>query len=337
MAVCVLNSSFNVELLNSSFNELFGDIDNFNKLQAYLSNNDFVSLKKIIDQVLSDGSSVEIDLNIHLKKSNTLLFTCYVYSFKTTAERKITLEFRDVSERRQNQELEAYRDALDKMNVELDQFVYKTAHYLRAPLTNLIGLIGLMRNEQDLDVLNTYFDLQETSVKKMDEFIQKITTYTKNTRLPLTISRIDFKVLINNILDDLIYYDKSENVRKNISIDVAGDFYSNYDRLEIVLRNLLANSIKFSHQKPNSELSLKVIKTSEGCKIILIDNGIGIPDSIQHKVFDMFYRGHASADGSGIGLYIVQETVAKLGGKIELDSKENEFTKITLNLPSISV
>ena len=49
----------------------------------------------------------------------------------------------------------------------------------------------------------------------------------------------------------------------------------------------------------------------------------------------MFYRGHASADGSGIGLYIVKETLAKLGGTIVLESKENEFTKITLNLPSI--
>lgn len=192
-----------------------------------------------------------------------------------------------------------------------------------------------MRNELDLEVLNTYFDLQETSVKRMDDFIQKITTYTKNTRLPIRRSKIDFKSLIDSVLNGLMFYDKSASVRKNVTIEDNLHFFSDYDRLEIILKNLLANAIKFSSNNTVSELTLSVKKTETGCKIELYDNGIGIPEAIQNKVFGMFYRGHASADGSGIGLYIVKETLAKLGGTIVLESKENEFTKITLNLPSI--
>ena len=66
------------------------------------------------------------------------------------------------------------------------------------------------------------------------------------------------------------------------------------------------------------------------------DNGIGIPASIRDRVFDMFYRGHKSADGSGIGLYIVKETVDKLNGSIRMKSEEQEFTEFSIYLPNLN-
>ena len=88
------------------------------------------------------------------------------------------------------------------MNNELDQFVYKTVHDLRAPLTNLMGLLGLMRRETDRNILSSYFDLQEKSIERLDTFVQKITTYTKNRRLPISNQPLDLKTLIDNVLND---------------------------------------------------------------------------------------------------------------------------------------
>lgn len=97
--------------------------------------------------------------------------------------------------KRQNEELK-------KVNNELDQFVYKTVHDLRAPLTNLMGLLGLMRRETDRNILSSYFDLQEKSIERLDTFVQKITTYTKNRRLPISNQPLDLKTLIDNVLND---------------------------------------------------------------------------------------------------------------------------------------
>lgn len=97
--------------------------------------------------------------------------------------------------KRQNKELK-------KVNNELDQFVYKTVHDLRAPLTNLMGLLGLMRTETDRNILSSYFDLQEKSIERLDTFVQKITTYTKNRRLPISNQPLDLKTLIDNVLND---------------------------------------------------------------------------------------------------------------------------------------
>ncbi len=95
--------------------------------------------------------------------------------------------------KRQNKELK-------KVNNELDQFVYKTVLDLRAPLTNLMGLLGLMRTETDRNILSSYFNLQEKSIERLDTFVQKITTYTKNRRLPISNQPLDLKTLYSTII-----------------------------------------------------------------------------------------------------------------------------------------
>jgi signal transduction histidine kinase len=64
------------------------------------------------------------------------------------------------------------------------------------------------------------------------------------------------------------------------------------------------------------------------------DNGIGISEEYQSKVFDMFFRGHAASSGTGLGLYIVKEIVQKMGGTISLSSSLGEGTSVHLSLPS---
>ncbi len=230
----------------------------------------------------------------------------------------------------------AKNEELMKINEELDQFVYKTAHDLRAPLANLIGLIGVMRNEADLNLLNSYFDLQEQSITKLDDFIQKITTYTKNARLPIVEEKLNFNIMIDDILGSFMYYDKSMEVSKIVQIDPNLSFYSDAERVATILRNLISNAIKFSDtQKTNSEIRIEIKPVGNFLSLTVRDNGIGISENIQKRVFDMFYRGHKSADGAGIGLYIVNETVQKLNGSIKLESKEAEYTEVKLLLPNL--
>ncbi|MBR9859613.1 PAS domain S-box protein [bacterium] len=251
---------------------------------------------------------------------------------------KIQGTVQDITEQMSTEEsLRRKNDELQKINEELDQFVYKTAHDLRAPLANMTGLIGVMRNETDPNLLNTYFDLQEKSIDRLDSFIQKITTYTKNARMPIQAQKVDCVQLVDEIFSEYLFYEKSDRVEKVVDISQELDAYTDRDRLKIILNNLVANAIKFSDtQKHCPSLMIHMEPKFDEILIEVKDNGIGIAPQIQSKVFDMFYRGHNSADGAGIGLYIVKETVKKLNGKISLTSDLGKGTSVQIRIPNLN-
>ena len=226
---------------------------------------------------------------------------------------------------------------LKKTNRELDQFVYKTAHDLRAPLTNLIGLIGLMRAEDNKELLNSYFDLQEKSIEKLDKFIKQITTHTKNARLEVLAQEINIKSLINDVLKEHYFVENSDKISKIVNVPKDFIFTSDLERLRGILNNLISNAIKFCDLKkdnPNIEITVSAINSK--IHICVKDNGVGIATDQKAKVFDMFHRAHKSADGSGLGLYIVKESLNRLNGQVILNSNEGEFTQIDLFLPDLS-
>ncbi|MFY0643227.1 MAG: PAS domain S-box protein [Bacteroidia bacterium] len=226
---------------------------------------------------------------------------------------------------------------LEKINAELDQFVYKTAHDLRTPLTNLVGLIGVMRNESNLDLLNTYFDLQEKSVEKMDAFIHKITNFTKNSRLPVQCEELNFNSMIDDILGEYLFFDKSELITKSLEIKTDIPVYGDCERIKSIVRNLISNAIKYADlNKDQPSIKVSVSTSHANVKISIKDNGVGIPEKIKPRVFEMFYRGSKISEGSGIGLYIVKEAVSKLSGKISLNSEEHIGTEVVVTIPNLN-
>ena len=99
--------------------------------------------------------------------------------------------------------------------------------------------------------------------------------------------------------------------------------------------NLVSNAIKFCDlSKEQPILEIKVRQMNNNVHLCIRDNGVGIVKEQQGKVYDMFYRAHKSADGSGIGLYIVKEAINKLNGQIILNSEEAKYTQFDVFLPN---
>ena len=101
------------------------------------------------------------------------------------------------------------------------------------------------------------------------------------------------------------------------------------------MNNLVSNTIKYCNPlvaKPFTHIQI-VVKIDK-VNIVIKDNGIGISEKHINKIFDMFYRASKYSSGTGLGLYIVKETVAKLGGKIEVISRVNEGTTFSVLLPN---
>ncbi len=110
--------------------------------------------------------------------------------------------------------------------------------------------------------------------------------------------------------------------------------YSDGRRLKIVLNNLISNAILYHNSYVESPF-IRAEVTSEDslCVVRITDNGKGISPEHQGRIFDMFYRASDDTKGSGLGLYIVKETVEKLGGAIEVSSVVGVGSTFTIQLP----
>jgi signal transduction histidine kinase len=105
-------------------------------------------------------------------------------------------------------------------------------------------------------------------------------------------------------------------------------------RLQVVLNNMVANAVRY-HNPYQTEAFIRLEAYREGneVRISVVDNGQGIDPKHLGRIFDMFYRANKHKSGSGLGLYIVKETLDKLGGTIEVASELNKGTTFTIRLP----
>jgi len=231
--------------------------------------------------------------------------------------------------------IEKNRD-LQKVNSELDSFVYRVSHDLRAPLTSILGLINLMKIETSQEKIAEYIELQERSIKKLDLFIKEIINLSRNSRLGITSSRINFHELLDEVFESQYYAKTAEKVDRICVIDEGLEFYTDRQRLSIILNNLISNSLKYSNKNQEEPfVKVKVYAQNEDCVIEVSDNGIGISDMYLPKIFEMFFRATQEFNGSGLGLYIVKETVEKLKGKIKVSSVMRQGTTFKVVLPNL--
>ncbi|MDF9795004.1 signal transduction histidine kinase [Catalinimonas alkaloidigena] len=238
-----------------------------------------------------------------------------------------------VSER--TQALESQNQIMKKINHELDRFVYRASHDLRAPLTSILGLIHLAKLEKNIDKVKEYLLLKEKSVKRLDGFIQDIVHVSKNARTEIQQVEIDFSDIIHMIFEQLDYMDNSIHIEKYVSIQQHSPFYSDKHRLSIIVSNLLSNAIRYSapHRR-KSFVKIRVTTKDDMAMLEVEDNGMGIAKDHQNKVFEMFFRANQDGIGSGLGLYIVNETLEKLEGSISVVSTLGKGTIFTVKIPN---
>jgi signal transduction histidine kinase len=230
--------------------------------------------------------------------------------------------------------LENQNEALTKANKELDYFFYAVSHDLRSPLTSVLGLIELMKMENDPTQINNYLSLQESSIKKMNDFIFDIIHIAKNARQELEVDSISFNSIIQDIIAQHEFNDDSQQIEKIVTVDQKNEFFGDATRLKIVLNNLISNAIHYSNlTQEKSIIKISVVTNLNEAIIKIWDNGIGIPKEFQQKVFDMFFRGNNEKPGTGLGLYMVHEIIHKMNGTIELKSELNHFTEFILHIP----
>jgi len=121
-------------------------------------------------------------------------------------------------------------------------------------------------------------------------------------------------------------------------VDITVDkFYSDEALITSILQNIIENAIKYQREDSEQpEVRIYIHQQEDtSLKITVSDNGSGVDEKFQEKIFDIFYRATSTVKGSGLGLYIVKNAVHKLGGEISINSKPGEGTTMSIEIPQV--
>ncbi|HET9054569.1 MAG TPA: PAS domain-containing sensor histidine kinase, partial [Cyclobacteriaceae bacterium] len=240
----------------------------------------------------------------------------------------------DIEDRKRAQEeILAKNSELAKTNKELDRFVYSASHDMRAPLSSLLGLINISEKTNKIEELHGYLHMMKGRIKTMEGFIREVTDYSRNARLDLMLEPTDLETVIREVTENLS--DMTGRVRIAIDLPEKIVLLTDPGRLKVILNNLISNAYKYHRlDQPDPYIAFSARRNNNRVIIKIADNGMGIEPDYHQKIFDMFFRASVRSEGSGLGLYIVKETLQKLEGTIRIESTPGEGSVFTFEIPA---
>jgi len=234
---------------------------------------------------------------------------------------------------RSKKQIEAQNDSLQAINAGLDKFVYNVTHDLRSPVAALVGLIGLIENESDPGQIKAYTQLMKESLDRQDKFIAEMLAFIKSKHTGVSKQQCSLETIVDNViaLNKFQQDGKSVHIYKDIELT---DIESDALKLQVILNNLVSNSIKYSDSKKAEQwVKVRTYKSEARAIIEVQDNGVGIRQKEQERIFDKFYQSGDNKRSSGIGLYLVKDAVTQLDGKIEVTSEPGVSSTFMISLP----
>ena len=286
----------------------------------------------------NDGSTVSLEV---VASASELRVSKRPYERRKRSRRLTIYTFRDVTERRdmiaaQGRALEA---ALSASRAK-SEFLANMSHELRTPLNAIIGFSEAIL-EQVFGPLGN--DRYDTYVRDIHDSGAHLLTIIQQV---LDVSRIEAGTLVLNeeSVDLAATAHECENIirgsfaksPRELHVTVAPDLPPmRADRTQIkqILLNLTSNAVKFTHQ--NGVVDVRIYLDPKGRPTVdVIDNGIGIPADKLYRLGEPFYQANASADGTGLGLYLVRHLVAMHDGTLEFDSDRGRGTRVRVTFPA---
>ncbi len=204
---------------------------------------------------------------------------------------------------------------LQNTNKELDTLLYRTSHDFRRPLTSIMGLVELakisMKEKENMWIIDK---LNQVCIEQ-DKMLEKIKILSEIERFVDEHHKVNLSEIVDRILFEFKSQINSQNIAVEVNNDIDEQIYISGVLIGTIIKYLVENSIAFcSPRKPRIGIEFNAVK--QVLHIIISDNGQGIPETYQPRVFDMYYRANENSKGNGLGLYVVKKAVEKLDGHI---------------------
>ncbi len=326
----VTDGDFKIRYISSSVTDLFGQ-----EPIALLGRTifDFVSEKKADKwraclAELTNTTHSDISLTVPVNRQKRFFTAQITNLLNDTNVRGVIVKLHDITDTK-NREQE-----LIESNLHLDQIFYKTTHDLKAPLSSVLGLVNLAEEATD-EERKEYIELIKRSLLKLDGYIEEMTDFFKGERLEVKREKIDLKKLVSEEVDNLRNLYEKDRIKIEVDIEQYTDFYSDLLRVRTIIINLITNAIKYSDlTKRWPYIRIEASVRKQQCELKVQDNGIGIEPQYRDRIFDRFFRATTQAQGTGLGLFIVKDTVQRLSGTIEVSSLKEVGTTFGVVIPN---
>ena len=204
------------------------------------------------------------------------------------------------------------------------EYIEMWIHEVKRPLASLVLTLNNQKNILDRKTKNI--------LKRLEDYVDQVLYYVRseNAEKDYFIKEVDLSKVIKNVgiknMDDLL-----DNKVEFIVDKTNYKVFTDSKWLEFILNQIINNSIKYKRNIDNSYIKIYVKDTINTTTLIIEDNGIGIKSSDIRQVFDKTFtgtNGREKTTSTGMGLYIAKNLCKKLGHKIEIESKENEYTRV---------
>ena len=204
------------------------------------------------------------------------------------------------------------------------EYIEMWIHEVKRPLASLVLTLNNQKNILDRKTKNI--------LKRLEDYVDQVLYYVRseNAEKDYFIKEVDLSKVIKNVgiknMDDLL-----DNKVEFIVDKTNYKVFTDSKWLEFILNQIINNSIKYKRNIDNSYIKIYVKDNLDTTVLIIEDNGIGIKSSDIRQVFDKTFtgtNGREKTTSTGMGLYIAKNLFKKLGHKIEIESKENEYTRV---------
>lgn len=225
-------------------------------------------------------------------------------------------------------ELQEREQALEESNKELEQFAYVASHDLQEPLRMITSYLDILKMEyqDELDEdADEYIHYAVDGAERMKRLIDDLLKYSRVNTDEKPHESTDFNNVLDNVLEALAV--KIEDTNATVTNDDLPILEADASQINQLFQNIIANAINYAKEDTPPEIELRVKQDGDEYHFAIEDNGVGIPEEQQDRIFEVFNRGTRTDDsGSGIGLSICQRIVNNHGGEIWVESVEGEGT-----------
>jgi two-component system CheB/CheR fusion protein len=328
---------------NDTFENIFGYDRNemasgIDALFTHLHPDDEETVKNALDGVINQGEKQWSYEHRFRRADGTYAFVfnrAYVLQNEYGIPYRVLGAMIDISRLKEIQEeLRQSNENLRHINVDLDNFVYTASHDLKAPITNLESLMTMLKSEPVYESERGRFIINkiDSSIKKFKDTLNALSEITKvQQNMESANEELSIREVYHDVIED-IKETIQENEAEIEEAIQANELYFPKINLRSIIYNLLSNAIKYRHPDRKPQILFKTYDEEDFVILEVKDNGLGMNERQQDKLFSMFKRFHEHVKGSGIGLYMVKRMVENKGGHIEVDSEENEGTTFKVHL-----
>lgn len=231
-------------------------------------------------------------------------------------------------------------EKLKEMNFDKDRFISILAHDLRSPFTSILGFLELLINNIDnysIDQIEKQINFIYSSASNTYNLLEDLLQWAKSKagKLSFKPKKLVFKDICQVSLNQLFAQASKKGISIQCSVNENIELWADPDMIQTILRNLVSNSIKFTHN--NGHINIKAEKDKQNIIISVSDDGIGITKENQLKLWDISQShktsGTDNEEGTGLGLLVCKEFVEKHSGKIWVESEPGKGSNFKFTVP----